>query len=91
MTTFPTFNGATTDQWQQLVGCNGAQKLRGSISNAGVLINFALDGFTIPSWESSDEPYLPSLFSIVRPFIAVRFKSLVAGVPAQLTLIPALQ
>lgn len=91
MTTFPVFNGATTDEWQYLLNCNGAQKVRGSISNAGVLLNFAADGFTTPIWENADEPYLPSLFSIVRPFIAIRFKSLVVGSPAQLQLIPALQ
>jgi hypothetical protein len=88
MSTFATYNGLTTNNWQQLL-CVGAQKLRITCSNAGVLLGFG-NGTTVPVWESSDEPYLPLIGSIVRPFDAVRFMSLIAGAPAQLILIPAL-
>lgn len=86
MTTYPVFQGATTDEWQQL-DCPGAKKLRIQVSNAAVLINFGTD-WPAPQWEPSPEPYLPILASLVRPFDAVRFMSMTAGVPAQIILIP---
>ncbi len=88
MTTYATFNNATTDTYQSFA-CFGAQKLTIQVSNAAILLGFGIGGGGQPNWELNDEPYLPILGSIVRPFDWIRFKSLTPGVPAQLILTPA--
>lgn len=90
MSTLATFQGATTDEWE-ILNCVGAQKLRIQASNAAVLLNFGLGIPGAVQWDSADEPYLPIVGSIVRPFDAIRFMSLVEGKPANLILIPTVQ
>jgi hypothetical protein len=86
MATYPVFHGATTDGYQYLT-CVGAQKLRIQCSNGAISLGFGT-GFTTPVWEPQDEPYLPVVGSIVKPFDFLRFKSLTPGLPAQLILVP---
>jgi hypothetical protein len=88
MTTYASFNGATTDAYQYLA-CFNAQKLTIQCSNAAILLGFGVGGGGQPNWELNDEPYLPVVGSIVRHFDWLRFKSQTLGVPAQLILTPA--
>lgn len=66
--------------------CGGASKLRVQTSLAGVYIQFG-EGIGSPVW-GTEEPFYPTIGSIVRNFDAVRVRNLVAGNAAQVLLTP---
>jgi hypothetical protein len=66
--------------------CPGARKLRVQVSEATVVIQFAI-GVASPVWED-EQPLYPTVGSITRRFDAVRVRNFTTGVAAQVILTP---
>lgn len=77
-------NKPTTDKWQTL-SCPGAREVVFQVANAAIQFQFG-DGVGQAVWDDEPRVLLPGYHvRDQRPCDAVRFKSLKAGAPAQLT------
>lgn len=74
------FSAASTRQ------CPGCSKLIIQTSLAGVFVQFGLGGGGV-EW-GGEEPYMPTVGTLVRRFDAVRVRNLIAGQAAQVLLTP---
>ncbi|MFL5901254.1 MAG: hypothetical protein ACJ75S_08665 [Solirubrobacterales bacterium] len=77
-------NQPSADAWQTLV-CPGTVRLTFQVANAAIVYQLGT-GFTSPVFDSKEQPLLPGFHSRERTVDAVRFKSLAAGVPAQVSI-----
>lgn len=87
-----TFNGNTTDQYQELQ-CPGALSVTVLVSNNPIAINYGVGGNGRPSaavYPPGDEILLPTTGGYARACDAIRFKSATPGQPAvvQIAAIP---
>jgi hypothetical protein len=78
-------NQPSTDAWQVL-RCPGAEEVIFTVANAGIVFQFG-DGTVAVLWSDVQNPLMPG-FHVrdQRSCDAVRFKSLKAGDPAQVSI-----
>lgn len=82
------FTGASTDQYTE-VACPHAIRVRVQVSNAAIAIQYGQGGNGRPGaavYPPGDQQLIPSLADLQQYCDAIRFKSWVPGVPAQVSI-----
>ncbi len=77
-------NQPSTNSWQVL-SCPGTVRLTFQVANAGIIYQLGT-GFPAPVFDAKEQPLLPGFHPRERAVDAVRFKSLAAGSPAQVSI-----